>query len=272
MKYKLLLISIAAIFTLKSSAQTSVQSKDTSKIYTSVDKIPEFPGGIEKFNNYINVLSASKLNTGSLIGPVRAQFVIQKDGRLINPKITSDFGKIADTAIISIFRHSPLWTPGVKGGVRVATSLTVTLNFVSPMNTKPVNNADYVFAPSDMKSADIMVEEPNPQNSVDPKKIYNFYEQAPEFPGGLEKFASYLKENFNSPPNSSGINGRVILRFVVELDGSLTDVRVAKGLSPDIDKEAIRVISKGPKWHPGTWNSKPVRIAYLVHIDVPVNP
>ncbi len=251
-------------------AQTYIETWDTSKTYKKVDIDPSFRGGISEFSNYINVLSMQLLNTDKIIGPVSAQFIVQNDGRVTNPTVISGFGKKADTAINSIIRASPLWNPGVKDGVRVATLMRVTLNFVSSQNTKPVNNADYVFAPGTMK--DVMVEEPMPQNSVDPKKIYNMYEQAPEFPGGPEKFALYLKQNFNLPPNSNGINGRVILSFVVELDGSLTNVKVAKGLSHDINKEAIRVISKGPKWHPGTWNSKPVRIAYLTHIDVPVNP
>ncbi|HWZ02546.1 MAG TPA: energy transducer TonB [Mucilaginibacter sp.] len=126
--------------------------------------------------------------------------------------------------------------------------------------------------PSKGRMVDVKVDEPNPQNSIDPNKIYTEFEKAPEFPGGLEKFAIYLQQNFKLPPNSEGIHGKVLLSFVVERNGSLTDVRIASGLSPEIDKEALRVIKKGPKWHPGIWNSKPVRIAYLTHIDVPVNP
>jgi protein TonB len=126
--------------------------------------------------------------------------------------------------------------------------------------------------PSKRRMVDITIDEPNPKNGIDPNKIYNEFEKAPEFPGGLEKFKLYLKNNFKLPPNSEGINGRVLLSFVVERDGSLTDVRIASGLSPDINREAMRAIRKGPKWHPGIWNSKPVRIAYLARIDVPVNP
>lgn len=93
-------------------------------------------------------------------------------------------------------------------------------------------------------------------------------EQVPEFPGGIEKFYLYLKGHFRLPPNSGEITGRVIVSFVVEKDGSLTDVKVVRGLSPDIDKEAIRVILNSPKWKPGIQNGKAVRVAYSVPIPV----
>lgn len=269
---KALVIIVMILLNLQIKGQSASTLQDTVKTYTEVDVAPSFLGGISQFSNYINVLSMQLLNTGNLIGPVYAQFVIQKDGRLINPIISSHFGKKADTAIISIFRHSPFWTPGLKGGLRVATLMKVTLNFVSPMNCKPVNNADYRFAPAETVAVKVTIDEPNPENSIDPNKIYNNYEKAPEFPGGAEKFILYLKQNFNLPPNSNNINGRIILSFVVEINGTLTNVKVERGLSSEINKEALRVIREGPKWHPGIWNSKPVRVAFLTHIDVPINP
>ena len=71
------------------------------------------------------------------------------------------------------------------------------------------------------------------------------------------------------PGNPGDIHGRVIVSFVVEKDGRVTEVRVVKGLSSDVDKEAVRVVSASPKWHPGIQNGKPVRVAYTLPIQFP---
>lgn len=93
-------------------------------------------------------------------------------------------------------------------------------------------------------------------------------DQVPEFPGGIGKLFEYLKKNFKTPRNN-GIDGSIKVSFVVERDGSVIEVKIVKGLSIDLDKEAVRVVSQSPKWHPGMQNGKPVRVAYSIPIRVP---
>ncbi len=255
---------------LQLTAQSVSTLQDTARIYTEVDVNPKFPGGLKAFDSYIDSNSVKILKADHTSGIVIALVLIERDGKVTMPKIVKSLTHATDSAAIYLLNNSPLWKPAFKNGLPVRSRWPAVVRFNGAQYTQGENNTEgKIIKP---KYVEVTVDEPNPQNSVDPKKIYKMYEQAPEFPGGIEKFALYLKQNFNLPPNSNGIKGRVILSFVVELDGSLTDVRVARGLSPDIDKEAIRVISKGPKWHPGIWNSKPVRIAFLTHIDMPINP
>lgn len=89
-------------------------------------------------------------------------------------------------------------------------------------------------------------------------------ESMPEFIGGEEALYKYLLENVNYPQSAkeSGIQGRVFVTFVVELDGSVTDVRVLRGIGGGCDEEAVRVVKNMPKWIPGKQKGKSVRVQY----------
>jgi TonB family protein len=99
-------------------------------------------------------------------------------------------------------------------------------------------------------------------------KIFSAVEHVPEFPGGINAFGKYLAKSIRYPSNArkNNVQGRVIISFVVEKDGSLSNVRVARGVESDIDAEASRVIRKSPKWTPGKQNGHLVRVAYSVPI------
>ncbi len=93
-------------------------------------------------------------------------------------------------------------------------------------------------------------------------------ESAPEFPGGIEAFYRFLNKNTHYPlqAQKNGTQGKVIVQFVVERDGSLTDLKVVRGLGDGCDEEAIRVVKLSPLWKPGMQNGKPVRVQYNVPI------
>ena len=94
-------------------------------------------------------------------------------------------------------------------------------------------------------------------------------EQVPEFPGGLNAFINFLAKNVRYPATAyeSHIQGHVIVSFVVEKDGALTEVKAVSGIGGGCDEEAVRVIKLSPKWNPGIKNGKPVRVRYSVPIN-----
>ncbi|WPR72626.1 energy transducer TonB [Flavobacterium sp. NG2] len=100
-------------------------------------------------------------------------------------------------------------------------------------------------------------------------QIYNTagIEVKPEFPGGMDKFYSYVGKNYRAP-EEEGLKGKVYVTFVVEKDGSLTDIKVLRDIGYGTGKEAIRVLSKCPKWNPGVQNGKPVRVLYSLPITI----
>lgn len=107
-----------------------------------------------------------------------------------------------------------------------------------------------------------------PKEKVEENKVFDVVEQMPSFPGGMGALMSWLSQNIKYPviAAENGVQGRVIVQFVVEKDGSITDVKVAKSVDPSLDKEAARVVSSMPKWTPGKQNGSAVRVKYTVPV------
>ena len=118
-----------------------------------------------------------------------------------------------------------------------------------------------------LKAKEMIINEP-----VKPKeeenKVFDVVEQMPSFPGGMAALMAYLQKSIKYPPvaEENGIQGRVVCTFVVERDGSVTDVRVAKSVDPSLDKEAVRVVSAMPRWIPGKQNGQSVRVKYTLPV------
>jgi protein TonB len=92
-------------------------------------------------------------------------------------------------------------------------------------------------------------------------------EVKPDFPGGIEKFYQFVGKNYQTP-EEEGLKGKVFVSFVVEKDGSLTDIKVLRDIGYGTGKEAIRVLNKCPKWTPGEQNGKKVRCTYSLPISI----
>ena len=105
------------------------------------------------------------------------------------------------------------------------------------------------------------VKEPEPKAPPKEEEIFKVVEQPPTFPGGEAELMKWLGNNLNYPirAQENGISGRVIVGFVVEKDGSISNVQVVKGVDKDLDNEAVRVVKKMPKWQPGKNNGHSVR-------------
>jgi len=123
-------------------------------------------------------------------------------------------------------------------------------------------------------NADVRIDEPVGNSDVksvteDDNKVFSQVEVQPQFPGGLEAFGKYLQKNIQFPAvdRENGVSGKVICTFVVERDGSLTDIVAVRGPSETTKAEAIRVLRKSPKWKPGIQNNRPVRVSYTVPIS-----
>ena len=112
-----------------------------------------------------------------------------------------------------------------------------------------------------------VIAQPEPPKEEE-TKIFEVVEQMPSFPGGQAALFEFLSKNIRYPvvAEENGIQGRVIVTFVVERDGSITDVRVAKSVDPSLDKEAVRVTKSMPHWNPGMQNGGPVRVKFTLPV------
>ena len=101
------------------------------------------------------------------------------------------------------------------------------------------------------------------------EEIFQVVENMPEFPGGMAELMKYLQKNIKYPTISqeNGVQGRVIVQFVVNRDGSIVDPVVLKSVDPYLDKEALRVVKAMPKWKPGEQRGKPVRVKFTLPVQ-----
>ena len=109
-----------------------------------------------------------------------------------------------------------------------------------------------------------------PADSTDEERLFGYIdEQMPAFPGGQQALLKYLEDNLRFPASmkEKGPYGRVIVKFVVEKDGTITNVNILRGLGAEADAEAMRVVREMPKWRPGKRSGEAVRVQY----SLPVN-
>ena len=116
-----------------------------------------------------------------------------------------------------------------------------------------------------LKANEVVIDEKPKEEET---KVFDVVEQMPEFPGGQAALLKWIGDNIKYPAiaEENGIQGRVVCTFVVERDGSVTDVQVARSIDPSLDKEAVRVLKKMPKWIPGRQNGSAVRVKYTVPV------
>lgn len=102
--------------------------------------------------------------------------------------------------------------------------------------------------------------------------IFTIVEQMPEFPGGMEALYQFLAANIKYPGGPDDcVNGKVIVSFVIEKDGTVSDAKVVRKLHPAFDEEALRVVKLMPKWEPGRQDGKPVRVQFNLPINFSLN-
>jgi protein TonB len=102
-----------------------------------------------------------------------------------------------------------------------------------------------------------------------PREIFTTVEQMPEFPGGQAALNAFLSKNLRYPKSAfkNNIEGRVVVRFVIETDGSISNPEIVRSLDTDCDRETLRVINKMPRWNPGRQNG----VAASVYYTLPVS-
>lgn len=112
-----------------------------------------------------------------------------------------------------------------------------------------------------------------PIKNDEPEEIFIFVEKEPSYPGGWDDFYAFLGKNLKYPPQAKrlGIEGRVTVEFVIEKDGSITDLKVIKGLGAGLDEETIRVFNLLPKFNPGKQRGVPVRVRKAISIKFELN-
>ena len=186
-------------------------------------------------------------------------------------KIEKEVVKIEPEKVIEKVKSSIKFTPPViKKDEEVKDDNQIDLQKIENTNTTigafTVEGNDEVGG--EVLKAKEEIAQPEPPKHEEENKVFDVVEQMPSFPGGMGALMSWLSQNIKYPviAAENGVQGRVIVQFVVEKDGSVTDVHVAKSVDPSLDKEAQRVVKAMPKWIPGKQNGSAVRVKYTVPV------
>ncbi len=229
--------------TFKSTINDTLQT-DSPKQQEVLDKLPEYPGGTDSLMLFIktSVKYPAEALKNNEQGRVIVSFFVGADGSIKEPTVFRSVSPSLDAEALRVVAMMPKWIPGQKDGKNVDAKISVPIRFRLP---KAAIN----------------------QNQVANKEA-NKIERMPEFRGGKEAMFKFIKENIRYPGEAkkNKESGRVIVKFTVQADGSIRDVKVVRGVSPLLDAEACRVISIMPSWIPGMQNGKNVNVNYVLPI------
>lgn len=206
--------------------------------------------------------------------PVQKTSPTQEKSITYKGKIVDEAGNpLGNVQIITDrkFQSTTVYTTNTSGNFRVETSSEAGILF--EYTGKDGKKLARAFKAIELAQMDpdnmVIVLIPMVNDTLTAPDIFEVVEKMPEFPeGGMAGLMQYLNKNIRYPEaaKKAGVQGRVTVQFVVEKDGSISNVSTLRGMEPDLDKEAIRVISEMPKWKPGTQRGEPVRVRYTVPV------
>ena len=171
---------------------------------------------------------------------------------------------ILEEEVIPITMPEKKTVPPPPQAVSQAEVLNIVEDDAEIEETTLVSNEDQAVFVEVTDDVPVVVEEVEEE-----QEIFQVVENMPEFPGGTQALLQYLKKNIKYPTicQEQGIQGRVVVQFVVNKDGSIVDPEVIKPINPYLDKEALRVVSTMPKWKPGSQRGKPVRVKFTLPVQ-----
>lgn len=227
------------IMILLLAGNTKAQVKDADPyIYKYVDQMPEPTFDVRQYLK-ANVRYPETAKKNKIGGRVTAQFIVNKDGTISDVKVLKGIGGGCDEEAVRVFEHMPKWRCGRRDGVPARVYINL------PVDFEPKDGAGNNMGTNDGP--------------------FKYVDQMPEPTFDIKQ---YLKTNVRYPEMAKKykIHGSVQAQFVVNKDGTTSDVKVLKGIGGGCDEEAVRVLEHMPKWKCGRQNGRPVK----VYINQPV--
>lgn len=247
------LTKIVLLLLLPISGFAQIQGED--EVYLNMERIDaKFNGGgIDKFSEFINKqFDYSKVTK---LGKMEATFNVDENGSVTKIRITQMLDVESATEFIRVLKMCPKWEPAKRNGKPISIEIKYPLVFQRSNNQS--ENTESKQKPV------------NDTGSNSEEKVYEIsaIETKPDFNGGLKKFYEFVGQNFRAP-EVQGLKGKVIVSFVVDKDGSLTDIHIIKDIGYGTGQEVVRVLKKSPKWIPGMQRGIPVRCLYRLPISI----
>ena len=261
----LLLLSGLSLFNISAQAQKRKMPPKPSatQVYDSVAQ-PAVPlGGTEKYARFLadhQKYPASAMQQGQQ-GTVRVNFVVEKTGTVNEVSVEAPVAPALDAEAIRLIKSGPQWTPAKHRNKVVRQRVVVPVSFVlSPGSTVALSPGP--ARPITTSAADIAA-------SAHPDRPAVVPPDRPTQPvGGNQAFFDWVEKNQQYPllARQRKIQGKVLVEFVVQTDGRLTDARVTRKMGSGLDEEALRLIKTAPKWEPAVYQGKPIKQKMLLPV------
>ena len=233
------------------------------------DGAPKFPGGNPQRYIAENLRYPAEAIEKGIEGKVYVQFVIDTAGKVTTPKVVRGIHPLLDAEAIRLINEMPDWMPGQVNGKPVNGSFFLPVNFVLPENaqkTPETASAESLLqraAGNAQSGKDTLIEQ---------GEVFMVVEDMPKFPAG--NIQQYVADNLRYPAaaRENGIEGKVYVRFVIDTTGKAIAPEIIRGVSPELDAEALRLIREMPAWKPGMQRGKPVRVSFTLPINFRLTP
>lgn len=252
MKHAFRLLPLAALLNMAALAPTVAQklkypkAPAASEIYDAVEK-PAVPvGGVEAYTQYLadkQQYPTAALQAGAQ-GTVTVTFVVEKTGAISNVTVAQPINPALDAEAIRLIKGGPRWTPAQHRGGVVRQRATVPIRFEIPAESGAAATAG-TPAPAAGAATTQVVKPDQPARPV----------------GGTEAFFEWIQQNQKYPALAlqRKVQGKVLMEFIIQKDGTLTDIKPVQRLGSGLDEEAIRLIKAAPKWQPATYQGQPMK-------------
>ena len=247
-----------------------------------IETRPSFPGGYKALQEFIE--KEKKYPDEALKkreeGAVYVVFTVDTLGNVVHPKVATSVSPSLDREALRIVRKMPKWIPAREGNKKINMDFTLIIGFSAPRDPGEPIFTLHCGLPKELEAP------------ADTNKIYDVVETMPSFQGDLTTYL-YNETRYPAIAEGTGAEGRAVVRFVVERDGSISHVKVVRSLASSsaipitdsmtaeyrlkaetynkalqaMDDEAVRVIKAMPKWKPGKYHGENVRVWYILAVS-----
>lgn len=239
-------------------AISDVKKPDTSKALLSAEIMPGYPGGDSELKQFMmnNVAYPLVAKDQNIQGIVLVRFIVSKTGEVKDAEIIKGVHPSLNNEALRLIKMMPRWKPGENKGKQVNVFFTLPISF-------KLAGKEIAATKKDEKVVTVVG-----YGSESNEKVYTSVDKMPNYPGGDAELMKYILSNLKYPASAKnkGIEGRVIIRFVINTKGEVSDVEVLRGLDPDCDNEALRVVKGMPNWIPGSQKGKEVPVFFTIPI------
>jgi len=242
----------------ENNAENKLSPDDS--IFTICEVQPEFPGGEIAILKYLadSIIYPQIAFENGIEGRVFCRFVVEKDGSVSNVSVTEPTNQYLDREALRVLKTLPKFKPGTMHGQPVRVYYFIPVKF--KISNEKINQSTETAVPNEKAAA---------EQEMDNNFIFTIVEKSPVFPGGEVALFKFIQDNIKYPliAVENGIQGRTFCEFVVNKDGSVSDIAIIRPLNQYLDREAVRVLKMLPKFIPGEQRGQAVRVKYSMPVQ-----